>query len=106
MIPGKSNLTPRLRSWRTGNVMGLVFALQPDPRSTTPIALSLKSSKRRFGLGGGFIFGGALLGTMFLAASPLFKVFWNEGNLFDRALTALIVGMICLYPLIALACWF
>ena len=86
--------------------MGLVFALQPDLRKTTPSKLVLKSSKRKFGLGGGFIFGGALLGTMYLAAAPLFKVFWSEGTLFDQSITLAIQVSIFAYPIVALACWF
>lgn len=87
--------------------MGLVFAIQPDLRkSKAPELLVLKSSKRKFSLGMGFIFGGALLGTMFLAASPLFRLLWTEGAFFDQAVTAFILSLICLYPLLALACWF
>lgn len=86
--------------------MGLVFALQSDLRRSTEEKLTLRSSKRRFSLGGTFIFVGALLGTMYLAAAPLFKVFWNEGALFDKAFAATFYSLIFLYPLAALFCWF
>lgn len=86
--------------------MGLVFALQPDARRSAPDHLVIRSSKRRFSLGGGFLFGGALLGTMFLAAQPLFKIFWTQGGLFDRIITLGVVVPIGLYPLLALVCWF
>lgn len=86
--------------------MGLVFALQSDLRRSTEEKLTLRSSKRRFSLGGTFIFVGALLGTMYLAAAPLFKVFWNEGALFDKAFAAFFYSLIFLYPLAALFCWF
>lgn len=86
--------------------MGLLFAIQPDLRRSTPEQLVLRSNKRRFGLGGGFLFGAALLGTMFLAASPLFDVLWNEGGLFDKAITLFFYVPIFLYPVIAAVCWF
>ena len=86
--------------------MGLVFPLQSDLRRSSPETLTLRSSKRRFSLGGTFVFVGALLGTMYLAAAPLFKVFWNEGALFDKAFAAFFYSLIFLYPLAALVCWF
>ncbi len=86
--------------------MGLVFALQPEKRGSTPSRLALKSTKKRFSLGSSFLFGGALLGTMYLAASPLFKVLWNEGNLFDKFLAAFFYTPIILYPFLTLLCWF
>jgi hypothetical protein len=86
--------------------MGLLFAIQPDLRRSTPDKLVLRSTKRRFGLGGGFLFGAALLGTMFLAASPLFKVLWNEGGYFDKFITLFFYVPIFLYPVVAFVCWF
>lgn len=86
--------------------MGLVFAIQPDLRRSSESTLVISSSKRRFGLGTSFLFGAALLGTMYLAASPLFKLLWTEGAFFDQALAALIFLPIPFYPLLALSCWF
>ncbi len=86
--------------------MGLLFALQPDLRRSSNETLVVRSSKRRFSLGMGFLFGGLLLATMYQAASPIFRVFWEEGGAFDKALAGLIVGVMILYPLIALGCWF
>ncbi len=87
-------------------VMGLIFALQPDLRRSKPEILVLTSTKKRFGLGGSFIFGGLLLGTMFLAALPLFRIFWTQGGFFDKLLTLGIATPILLYPLFAIGCWF
>lgn len=86
--------------------MGLVFPLQPDLRRSSPETLVLRSHKSRFGLGGSFLFGGALLGTMYIAASPLFKLFWTEGGVWDQLITIAVVTPIVLYPLLAIACWF
>ncbi len=86
--------------------MGLVFQLQPDLRKSSPDKLVIRSSKKRFSLGGSFIFGAALLGTMYLAASPLFKVLWNEGNFFDQALATFFYAPIIGYPFLAILCWF
>jgi len=86
--------------------MGLVFALQPDLRKSSVDELIIRSSKKRFSLGGSFVFGAALLGTMYLAASPLFKVLWNEGNFFDQFLAAFFYAPIILYPFLTLLCWF
>ncbi|MBS1983652.1 MAG: hypothetical protein JST16_05720 [Bdellovibrionales bacterium] len=86
--------------------MGLVFPLQPDLRASKPQTLVLSSSKKKFGLGGSFVFGGVLLGTMFLAASPLFKIFWEQGNWFDRMITLAVITPIVCYPILALICWF
>jgi len=86
--------------------MGLLFAIQPDLRRSTLDTLVLRTSHRRFSIGAGFLFGGCLLGTMFLAASPLFEVLWNEGGFFDKAITLFFYVPIFLYPLIALALWF
>jgi len=87
--------------------MGLIFPIQPDLRaSTASNSLALKSSKKRFSLGMGFLFGAALLGTMFLAASPLFKLLWTQGGFLDQALTIFILSLIALYPLVAIYCWF
>lgn len=86
--------------------MGLVFALQPDLRRSQPDALVVRSTKKKFGLGGSFVFGGALLGTMFVAAQPLFKLFWTQGGFFDRLITIAVMTPIVMYPLLALLCWF
>jgi len=86
--------------------MGLVFALQPDLRKSNDVELVLRSNPRRFSIGMAFLFGAALLATMHSAAAPLFEVFWNEGNFFDKALTSFIYFSIYSYPAVALACWF
>jgi hypothetical protein len=87
--------------------MGLVFPLQPDLKNSQMSQhLVIRTTKSRFSMGFGFLVGGCLLGTMFLAASPLFKLFWEEGQLFDRILTAVIVGLIFLYPSAAIVSWF
>jgi hypothetical protein len=87
--------------------MGLVFPLQPDLKNSQMSQhLVIRTTKSRFSMGFGFLVGGCLLGTMFLAASPLFKLFWEEGQLFDRILTAFIVGLIFLYPIAAIVSWF
>ncbi len=87
-------------------LMGLLFPLQPDTRKSVLNKLVLKTTKRRFAMGTGFLFGAALIGTMYLAASPLFKVFWSEGNFFDKSLASFFYFSIFLYPLFALICWF
>ncbi len=86
--------------------MGLVFVLQPDPRKSAPDCLVIRSSKKKFGLGGSLLFSGTLVGTMFLAAKPLFKILWEQGGVFDRLITAAVLTPIFLFPLAALACWF
>ena len=86
--------------------MGLIFPLQVDTRKTKSDQLVLKSTAKRFGVGGSLIFGAVFLGTLFHAASPLFKVLWEEGNLFDKSLTAFFYAPIVLYPIAALGCWF
>lgn len=86
--------------------MGLVFALQPDVRRSTPETLFVRSTKKKFGLGGSFLFGGALLATMFLAAAPLFRLFWTQGGFWDKVITVGVLTPIVLYPFLALLCWF
>lgn len=86
--------------------MGLVFVLQPDPRRSQPGTLAIRSSKKKFGLGGSFVFGGALIGTMFLAALPLFRIFWEQGNFWDRLITLAVIAPIVMYPVLAIGCWF
>jgi len=86
--------------------MGLVFALQSDVRKSNPDTLVLRSSKKKFGLGGAFIFGAALIGTLYLASAPIFRLFWREGAWFDKGLTIFIHAIIYGYPALALICWF
>jgi len=52
------------------------------------------------------IFVGLLLGLMYLAAAPLFRLFWNEGGFFDRAMVLGFYGLIGLFPFAVLFCWF
>jgi hypothetical protein len=68
--------------------------------------LVIRTTKSRFSLGFGFLVGGCLLGTMYLAASPLFKLLWSEGQFFDKLVTAFIIGLMILYPFAALFSWF
>lgn len=106
-IAGTCNLldAPEIRT-KKQRPMGLVFALQPLPKKSKPGEhLVLKTSRRKFALGAGLIFGAALLATMYSAASPLFDALWSEGGLFDKFLTVLILGCISLYPLLALLSW-
>ena len=56
-------------------------------------------------MGGTFLVGAALLGTMYTAALPLFDLMWKEGALFDKAFAFILVLPILLYPLIALGCF-
>jgi hypothetical protein len=87
--------------------MGLVFPLQPDfKNSQTSQTLTIRTTKSRFSMGFGFLVGGALLSTMYLAASPIFSRFWNEGELFDKAITVFILGLMVAYPLAAIVSWF
>ena len=86
--------------------MGLLFALQVDGRKSRSDTLVLASTKRRFAMGAGLLFGAGALAVMVLAASPLFKVFWEEGQWFDRALTLFFYGSIALYPCVAFFSWF
>jgi hypothetical protein len=85
--------------------MGLIFAIQADLRKTTPKKLVLKSSKKKFGLGGSMLFGAALLATMYTAAFPLFDLMWKEGNYFDKAIAIAVCLPIILYPILALGCF-
>jgi hypothetical protein len=85
--------------------MGLVFALQPDLRHSAPEKLILRSAKKRFALGGTFLFTATLVGTMVTAAFPIFKLFWAEGEILDRAITLAIATIVVAYPLAALWCW-
>lgn len=85
--------------------MGLIFAIQADLRKSTPKTLVLKSSKKKFGLGGSMLFGAALLGTMYTAAFPLFDLMWKEGNVFDKAIAIAVCLPIIFYPILALGCF-
>jgi hypothetical protein len=85
--------------------MGLLFALEPDLRSSTDSKLVLRSSKKKFGLGMGMLLGGTFLGTMFYAAKPLFDTFLAEGAAFDKFLAIFFTGVVCCYPLIAAICF-
>jgi hypothetical protein len=88
-------------------IMGLVFPIQPDLKnSKLHEHLVIRTTKSRFSLGFGFLVGGCLLGTMYLAASPLFKLLWNEGQFFDQFVTLFIIGLMILYPFAALVSWF
>jgi hypothetical protein len=86
--------------------VGLLFALQVDQRRSRRDTLVLVSTKRRFAMGAGLLFGAAVLGVMVLAASPLFLVFWEQGAWFDRALTLFFYASVALYPIVALGSWF
>ncbi len=86
--------------------MGLVFALEPDLRRSQPEQLVLRSQKKRFTLGGTLLFIGGVLFTMYLAASPLFKMLWNEGTWFDKTLTGFFYVMLSSFIPAAIFCWF
>jgi len=57
-------------------------------------------------MGGVLLFGACILGTMYLAASPLFDLFWTEGSGFDKAIAGFFKFSIIAYPLFALSCFF
>jgi len=86
--------------------MGLVFPLQLDLRKSTPEELVLTSTSKRFSVGSTFLFVGLVLATMHLAAAPLFKIMWDQGSFFDRALATFFYGMIFAFPVICIICWF
>lgn len=86
--------------------MALVFGLQVDAKRSHSGQLRLRSSPRRFSVGFALLLGGALLGTMYAAASPLFDVLLSEGGIFDQFLSYLIISLIILYPAAAILCWF
>jgi len=84
--------------------MGLLFALDPDPKYSSKNTLLLRSSKKRKGLAMGLLLGGVFLGTMFYAAKPLFDKFLEEGALFDKSISYFFYVTVFLYPLLALLC--
>lgn len=86
--------------------MGLVFPLQTNLRKSKPDALALVSTTKRFTVGSTFLFVGLVLITMHLAAAPLFKIMWEQGQFFDKVLTGFFYGIVVLFPFISLLCWF
>ena len=87
-------------------LMGLIFALQPELRKATPTHLALKSQKTRFSMGMGFLFLFCLLITMYMVASPLFKMMWYEGGLFDQSLVIFFYILVVLAIVASIYCWF
>lgn len=85
--------------------MGLLFPVQPNLRHSQEESLVLESSTNRFSVGLSFLFVGLIIATMYIAAAPLFDRMWEEGALFDKALTAFFYGIIILYPIVAFVCW-
>jgi len=57
-------------------------------------------------MGGGFFFGGIFLAVLTFAALPTFKMFWNEGNGFDKSICIFFIIALALYPIFASACFF
>lgn len=85
--------------------MGLLFSLQPDLRLSRPRKLFLQSAKRKFFMGGVLFFGACILGTMYLAAAPLFAVLWSEGTFWDKVIAGFFKVSVVLYPLFAVSCF-
>ena len=85
--------------------MGLLFALQPQPRKSTPERLQLCSHFRKFAMGGAFLFVAVFLGVMTLAAAPLFKLMQQEGGFWDQIIVGFFVSVLVTYPLIAFLCF-
>ena len=85
--------------------MGLLFSLQPDLRLSSPRKLFLQSAKRKFFMGGVLFFGACILGTMYLAAMPIFDALWNEGAFWDKAIAGFFRFSVVAYPLFALSCF-
>jgi hypothetical protein len=85
--------------------MGLLFALQPQPRKSTPDRLNLRSHFRKFAMGGAFLFVAIFLGVMTLAAAPLFKLMQQEGGFWDQIIVGFFVTVLITYPLIAFLCF-
>ena len=85
--------------------MGLLFALQPQPRKSTPDRLKLRSHFRKFAMGGAFLFVAVFLGVMTLAAAPLFKLMQQEGGFWDQVIVGFFVSVLVTYPLIAFLCF-
>src|SRR5437016_5943915 len=86
--------------------MGLIFPLQPDIRHSSQEEIVFKSAKQRFSLGSAFLFGSALIGTLYVAAKPIFEAFWNQGSFLDKSITAFIYLIIFGYIALTLVCWF
>ncbi len=85
--------------------MGLIFALQVDPKNENPKVLHLKSHFRKFAMGGSMLFGGVFLGVMPLAADPLFKLMRTEGGFFDLLLVGFFYSVLIAYPILAAICF-
>ncbi len=85
--------------------MGLLFALQPQPRKSSPDCLKLRSHFRKFAMGGAFLFVAVFLGVMTLAAAPLFKLMHEEGGFWDQIIVGFFVTVLVTYPLIAFLCF-
>lgn len=85
--------------------MGLLFALQPQPRKSTADRLKLRSHFRKFAMGGAFLFVAVFLGVMTLAAAPLFRLMHEEGGFWDQIIVGFFVSVLVTYPLIAFLCF-
>lgn len=86
--------------------MGLIFPLQPDLRKSTPQELVLISTTKRFTVGATFLFVGLVLIVMHLAASPILSKMWTEGEWIDKGIVSFFYGIVYLFPVFALLCWF
>ncbi|HVJ64709.1 MAG TPA: hypothetical protein VM901_05590 [Bdellovibrionota bacterium] len=85
--------------------MGLLFSLQPELRLSNPRKLFLQSAKRKFFMGGVLFFGACILGTMYLAATPIFDALWSEGGFWDKAIAGFFRVSVVAYPLFAISCF-
>ncbi len=85
--------------------MGLLFSLQPELRHSNPRKLFLQSAKRKFFMGGVLFFGACILGTMYLAAMPIFEALWSEGGFWDKAIAGFFNVSVVAYPLFAISCF-
>jgi hypothetical protein len=85
--------------------MGLLFSLQPDLRLSNPRKLFLQSAKRKFFMGGVLFFGACILGTMYLAAMPIFEALWSEGGFWDQVIAGFFNFSVIAYPIFAASCF-
>lgn len=84
--------------------MGLLFKLKIDLRDSQGPRLSLASTKRKIAMGGAFLFGAVFLGVMTFAALPLFKLFWEQGDTFDRLVVIFFASALVIYPIFVFIC--
>jgi hypothetical protein len=86
--------------------MGLVFPLQPVRRKSTATKLLLKTTSKKFTVGGTLIFIALILFSMYLAAGPLFQTFLEQGSWIDKLLAYFFYAILYVFPIVSFLCWF